>query len=219
MPSAASRSSASMQAAWQPPTVTRPTRAPGALRDDRLRHGAGGALNLAVDAVDHLDVLVAVLGVGAEAVVARAAGEVRALRMDARQRAGGDAVAVAVEIAGEGLDLVELLRGQHLAAIRPIGVVPRQLRDHPVVHADVEIGQHEHRRLEALGEIERRRRELERLARIAGIEADVAGVAVRRVGAHHQVALLGARRHAGGRPGALHVEDHRRALPRSTPGR
>jgi hypothetical protein len=56
------------------------------------------------------------------------------------------------------------------------------------------------------GEIERCRRELERLAGVAGIDADVARVAVRRVGAHHQVALLGARRHAGRRPGSLHVE-------------
>ena len=45
-----------------------------------------------------------------------------------------------------------------------------------------------------------------------GIQADVARVAVRRVGAHHQVALLRARRHAGRRAGALHVEDHRRDL-------
>ena len=35
-------------------------------------------------------------------------------------------------------------------------------------------------------------------------------VAVRGVGAQHQIALLRARRHAGGRAGALHVEDHRR---------
>ena len=52
-----------MQAAWQPPTVTSPTLAPGAVPDDRRRHGARRALDLAVDAIDHLDVLVAVLGV------------------------------------------------------------------------------------------------------------------------------------------------------------
>ena len=56
-----------MQAAWQPPTVTSPIFAPGAGLHDRRRHGARGALDLAVDPVDHLDVLVAVLGVAAEA--------------------------------------------------------------------------------------------------------------------------------------------------------
>ncbi len=35
---------------------------------------------------------------------------------------------------------------------------------------------------------------------------------MRRVRAHHQVALLRARRHAGRRTGALHVDDHRRDL-------
>ena len=55
-------------------------------------------------------------------------------------------------------------------------------------------------------------RQLERFARIGRIETDVPRVAVRRVGGHHQVALLRARRHAGGRARALHVEDHRRHL-------
>ena len=51
-------------------------------------------------------------------------------------------------------------------------------------------------------------RELEGFARVGRIEADVAGVAVRRIRAHHQIALLGARRHAGGRPRPLDVENH-----------
>ena len=44
---------------------------------------------------------------------------------------------------------------QDLAAVRPIGVVPLELGAHPVVHADVEVGHHEHRGLQPFGEIER----------------------------------------------------------------
>ena len=51
-------------------------------------NGARRALDLAIDAIDHLDVLVAVLGVGAEPVVAGAAREVRPVR-DARPAACG----------------------------------------------------------------------------------------------------------------------------------
>ena len=157
MPSRARMSSASVQAAWQPPTVRRPSLAPGVVRTIGAGTNARRALNLAIDAIEHVDVLVAVLGVGAVAVVAGAAREVRALGMDSRQRAIRDAVAVDVEIAGEALRLLELLRRQHLAAIGPVAVVPGQLRDHPVVHADVEVAQHEDRRLEPLGEVERLR--------------------------------------------------------------
>ena len=82
--------------------------------------------------------------------------------------------------------------------------------DDPVVHADVEVAQHEDRRLEAFGEVEGIDRELERFARIGRKQADVARVAVRGIGAEHQVALLRARRHAGRWAGALHIEERRR---------
>ena len=94
-----------------------------------------------------------------------------------------NAVAVDVEVAVERLDLLELLGAEHLAAIRHVVVVPLELRDHPVVHADVEIGQHEDRRLQALGEVEGHRRHLEALLGIRRKQQHVLGVAVRRVGA------------------------------------
>ena len=71
---------------------------------------------------------------------------------------------------------------------------------------------HEHRRLQPLGEIERLRRELEALGRVLGEQQHVLGVAVRSVGAREHVRLLGARRHAGRRPAALHVDQHDRDL-------
>ena len=137
----------------------------------------------------------------------RPAREIGAIRAHPRQRAIRNAVAVRIEIPEERRDVLQLRGRQHLAAIGTIGIVPGQRRHHPVVHAYVEIAQYEHRRLVPLGEIERRYREFERLARIGRIEADVSRVAVRRVGAHHQISLLRPRRHAGGRPGPLHVED------------
>ncbi len=54
------------------------------------------------------------------------------------------------------------------------------------------------------------RAELEALGRILREQQHVLGVAVRGIGAGQDVGLLRARRHAGRRPAALHVEDHRR---------
>ena len=67
-------------------------------------------------------------------------------------------------------------------------------------------------RLQPLGEIEGIAREVEALLRIAREQADVLGVAVRGVRGLQDVALLRARRHAGGRTDALDVEQHRRHL-------
>ncbi len=75
-----------------------------------------------------------------------------------------------------------------------------------MVHADVEIDHDEDRRLQPVGEIERLRAEFERLRRVLGKQQHVLGVAVRGVGAGDDIGLLRARRHAGRRPGPLHVE-------------
>ncbi len=78
---------------------------------------------------------------------------------------------------------------------------------HPVVHAEIEIGHDEDRRLQLLGEIEGRLRHLEALLHAAGEQHDVLGVAVREEGDGEQVALLVARGHPGGGADALDVED------------
>ncbi|OIQ79745.1 hypothetical protein GALL_385050 [mine drainage metagenome] len=90
-----------------------------------------------------------------------------------------------------------------------MAVVPGEGLAQAIVHADIEIEQDEHRRLQALGEIEGLGAQLEALVGILGKKQHVLGVAVRGVGAGEQVGLLGARGHAGGRAAALHVEDHR----------
>ena len=125
--------------------------------------------------------------------------------MHAGQRARRDAVTVHVQIAGKLLHLFQLFGVEHLAAVRAIGVVPRQTPAHPVIHADVQITGHEHRCLKALGKIERAHAEPETLFGISRKEHDVLGIAMRGVRERHEVALLRARRHAGGRAGALHI--------------
>ena len=65
-------------------------------------------------------------------------------------------------------------------------------------------------RLQALGEVEGVGGKRERLAGPVGDQEDMLGVAVRGVGADEEIRLLGAGRHAGRGPAALHVEhDHR----------
>ncbi len=90
------------------------------------------------------------------------------------------------------------------------GVVPLERTAKPVVHADVEIEHHEDRGLQAFGEIEGLRGKFKRLSRIFRKQQHMLGVAVRGIGAGQDVALLGARRHAGRGTGALHVHDHGR---------
>ena len=130
------------------------------------RHQRGGGVELAPQAVDVVLVLGAVLGVATEAVVPGAAGEERALvRVRAGQAAVRNRVAVHVEVAVELEAVVELLARHHLAAVRPVGVVPGQRRGQPVVHAKVKVAHHQHRRLQPLGKIERLHRHVEAFLR------------------------------------------------------
>ena len=173
---------------------------------------------LARQPVEHDLVLGRILGVRAVLRVAGAAREIRALGMHARQRAIRNAVAVDVEIAVEFLELVDFFLRQHLAAIGHVVVVPFQIGAHPVVHADVEIRHHHDRRLQPLGQVEGIAREVEALLGIAREQADVLGVAVRGVGRFQDVALLRARRHAGGRARRAGCRTAPRALRRNTRG-
>ena len=179
--------------------------------------GAGmrllGGLELAREPVHVADVGRRALGVAAVLVVAGAAREVGGLALAGRagQRAVRDGVAVDVLVAAPVLHRDDAGLVEHLAAgDRLLGV--REGVGHPEVHAEVEVAQHEHRRLEHLGEVERLLRELVGLERARRVEADVLAVAVRRVGRLQHVALHRARREARGGAGALDVEDDARDL-------
>ncbi len=102
--------------------------------------------------------------------------------------------------------------GQDFAAVVATIVVPGKRVAQPLVHADIQIGHEEYRRLQPVSEVEAFRRELEALVRVLGEEQHVLGVAVRGVGAGKDVGLLRARRHAGRGAAALHVDDGHRDL-------
>ena len=91
---------------------------------------------------------------------------------------------------------------------RLIGVVGifERLR-HPVVHAEVEVAHHEHRRLQLLGEIEGLTGHGEALAHADGISIGWWVSPCESEAVEADVALRGARRQAGGRPHALDVQD------------
>jgi len=72
----------------------------------------------------------------------------------AGQRAPGDAVAIDILVAGE-FALLQVLRAHDLAAVVVAAVVPGERRAQALVHADVEIAHHEHRRLQSVGQVER----------------------------------------------------------------
>src|SRR5258708_132738 len=98
--------------------------------------------------------------------------------MRARIGAERNAVAVDVEVAAEILAGLELGRGHDLAAVELAAVVPRERSAEVMVHADLEIEQHEYRGLQAVGEVEGLRAELEALGRVLGKQQHVLGVAV-----------------------------------------
>ena len=98
--------------------------------------------------------------------------------MRAGIRPPGEAVAVEVEVAAQALAGLEDLVRQHLSPIVVLDVVPFERVAQALVHADVEVVEHEDRRLQAVGEIEGLGRHLEALLRILRKEEHVLGVAV-----------------------------------------
>ena len=92
--------------------------------------------------------------------------------------------------------------------IGSVGILER-LR-HPVVHAEIEVGHDEHRRLQLLGQIEGLARHREALRHRTRDQHGMNGVAMRELGHKLDVALRGARRQSGGRSDALNVPDHAR---------
>ena len=101
-----------------------------------------------------------------------------------------------------------MLSAEELAAVRPIAVVPFKVIAHPVVHADVQVQHHDHRGLQSVRQVECLDGQLEALVGIGREQQHMTCVAVGRVGGRQDIGLLGARRHAGGRADALHVEQH-----------
>ena len=180
--------------------------------DARRRHQRARGLVLASQALHHPRIHFRALGIARRFVVTRAASEEDAFGvLHARQRAPGNPVAVHVAIALELGQLRQRLVVQHLAAIPArLGIGERIA--HPIVHAQVEIRQHEHRRLQPLRQIEGRHAEFVAFGHRAREQHHVPRVAVRQCVRELHVALRGARRQAGARPNALDVPHHRRDL-------
>ena len=125
----------------------------------------------------------------------------------AGQRPPPDGVPVHVPVAGEAAQPLQVLLVEHLAAVDgPVGV--RERLGHPVVHAQVEVGEDEDRGLEAFGHVEGLHGEREALLHRAGQEQDLLGVAVGEERRRDDVALCGAGGQPGGGPDPLDVEDH-----------
>ena len=126
------------------------------------------------------------------------------------QRAVGDAVLVDVAVAGPlAGHLLEIVLRQHLSAVeRFLRVL--ELRRHPQVHAEVEVGEHKDRRLESVRVVECVARELVALLDRPGQQDDVLRVAMRQRVDEPDVGLRRARRKTSRGADALDVEDHDR---------
>ena len=71
--------------------------------------------------------------------------------MDAGQRPRGNPVPVLVEVAVKGRQLFQRLGVEDLTAVGPVLRIPLELLAHPVVHPDIEIGEHDDWRLQHIG--------------------------------------------------------------------
>ena len=175
---------------------------------DRLRHQRLGRIELLQQAFHVVDVIRPALRIARIRITRSASGEVAALgRVGAGIGAIGNAVPINILVAAEIPARFQLLGTHHLAAIVVTRVVPGERRAQALVHADVQIGHDENRGLQAVGKVKGLCGELEALARIFRQQQHMLGVPVRCVGTRQDVRLLGARRHAGGRAAALHVDD------------
>ena len=108
--------------------------------------------------------------------------------------------------------LIELLGGQNLAAIVNSRVVPLERLGDVVVHAEIEIGHHDHGRLQPFGQVEGVGRHLETFFRRSGKQQRMFRIAVRSVSREQNIGLLRSRRHAGRRAGPLNVDQNGRDL-------
>src|SRR5207244_12263235 len=113
-------------------------------------------LDAALEAIHVARVCAGALGVPGVLVVARTAREVtRGGMVGAGERAVRDAVALDVLVSAPlAAEAIQVFLAQDLASIeRLLGVL--ESRSHPQVHAEVEIREHEHRRLETVGVVDR----------------------------------------------------------------
>src|SRR3974377_945378 len=144
MPSSARRARASRTAASPLPSETIAVSIRGSLPMTPGRAPRPPAAQpLLAQPVDDDLVLLRILGVAPVLVVPRTAREVGALGAHAREGTLWYAVVVVVVVTPELLDGGELLGIEHLAAVRHVARIPLELRAHPVVHADVEVRQHQ----------------------------------------------------------------------------
>ena len=182
--------------------------APLRLRQDGLRR-----LQLAQQTLHIVDVIGPLFAIFGIAVARGAAGKEAAFgRVRAGQGAERNGIAIHVQIAAEHRAFLQFFRGHDLAAVVAAGVIPGKRFGQPVVHPDVEVHHHEHRRLQPFGKVKGIRREAEGFVRVLREQQHMLGVAVARIGTGENIRLLGACRHAGRWPAALDVEDHRRYL-------
>ncbi len=163
--------------------------------------------NLRAEPLHEVLVVFRALGVESLLVVAAAAGEVGGFGVvGAGQSAIRDGVAIDVFVAAELAEALEVVGGENLAAVEGLVRIGERV-GHPVVHAEVEVGEDEDRGLQLLGEIEGGAGELVALHDTAGQKHDVLRVAVREDGDGEQIGLRGARGQASGGADALDIKD------------
>ena len=146
--------------------------------DRRTGYHAARSLPLHEKPIDDLLILCGVLRIGTVLIVPRPTREIRTFRMLARQGPICNTIPILIQVPLEPLHRFKVFSGKHLAPVRLIVHVPLQVRAHPVIHSDIEIGQHHYRRLQAVGKIERRNGHIETFLRVCREQQHMLRIAV-----------------------------------------
>ena len=179
----------------------------------RLRHQRCRSGKLFEQALHVVDVVGPAFRILRIRVARGAPGEITALGgVRAGQGTPRNSVAVYVFVAAKISAGFEHFGCHDLATVVITAFVPHKGFAQPLVHADVQVGHHKHRRLQAIGQIKRSGRMFKTLGGVFGEQKHVFGVAVRCIGTGDDVGLLRTGGHAGRRPAALHVDDGDRDL-------
>ena len=119
-------------------------------RQPRLRHHGGG-FELLQQALHVVDVVRPALGMAASRITRRAAREVPLGRRGSPAACAARIPSPSTSpVAAEVLARLQLLGRHHLAAVVLLAVVPREGFAQALVHTDIKVGHHKHRRLQPI---------------------------------------------------------------------
>ena len=113
-----------------------------------FRHERARCFPFAKQAIDYILVFCGIFGIATVLGVSRSACEVGPFWVYPRQGSIRDTIFIDIEVTMEFLHLFELCGAKNFTSVRNVALVPFQIRAHPIVHPNIQIGKNHNRRLQ-----------------------------------------------------------------------